>query len=421
MGWLLRIFISLKLLILFIVIFYNSPAVGRTPLLGPSANDISFETVNSIRQLILEHFYPPPASSLSWETTAHTLEEKVRKGELNAVNLGRVLVESLEDPYSMLLSPIEAASLTGQLAGKDIIGIGITILPRDGGFLIGGILRHSPAWAVGIMSGDEIIAIDGESLAGKSMSWVLRKLSGDLGSSIILNIKRGGKISKNIFLARTRLQSSPVEIDRYGDIGIIKLSVFGYGVADEIRKQLSKFQLEGVRYCILDLRNNPGGLFKEAMDTAGLFLPFKSIICHKDSRRESVTYLSRTKQYWSGPLIVLVNGGTASGSELVAAALKDHKRGVIYGTITAGKGSVQKLIPIDNGWYLNLTTANYRSPAGNIIHRVGVTPAIIIEESVAPLGLYRKEVPFVEVSGIKISDEVLGRSLKLMRTIPFLK
>lgn len=394
-----------------------------------SAKGFSSSTLFSIRRLILEKGYPKISDEhllyktceksgiagfcRSWESlfaNANTLGEE---------KIGRSMVEAFGDPYSMLLSPDETKEFTGQLHGK-AVGVGITIFPKNGRFIIGGVFSGSPAWNKGVASGDELISVNGVKLEGESFAHLLHLLSGTPGSVVHLVIVRSA-LRVNLSLTRVDLPFKMVELKQYSDIGVVKINGFGHGTANEVIRGLNTFNSKGIKKCILDLRDNPGGLFTEAMRVTSFFLPQGAVITYKDTREGTKRYIAMEMQIWKDDLAILINGGTASSSELVAAALKDYRRAAILGTISAGKGSVQTLITVGDGWFFDLTTAHYRSPLGKEIRNIGVYPDIVIKGNNVPLGMTRSVNDFFAKNYILLHDEVLGRSLEFMKKIPDLR
>lgn len=394
-----------------------------------SERKFSASSLLYIRQLILENGYPKISDEhLLYKTCKRAgAVDFCRFWESLFANvntfgeekIGRSMVEAFGDPYSMLFSPEESREFTGQLHGK-AVGIGITIFPKNGRFIIGGALPGSPAWSKGVASGDELMSVNGVKLEGEPLANVLRLLSGASGSVVDLEVARGA-LKVNLSLTRIILPYKMVEVKFYNDVGVIKINGFGHGTANEVARGLDIFKSKGIKKCILDLRDNPGGLFTEAVRVAGFFLPKGVVISYKNTREGVARYVATETQIWKYDLAVLVDGGTASGSELVAASLQDYRRAVILGTASAGKGSVQTLIPLADGWFLDLTTAHYRSPLGKEIHNIGVYPDIVIKGNNVPLGMTRSVNDFLAKNYILLHDEVFGRSLEFMKKIPDLR
>lgn len=401
------LFLKRIVFLLFITTFYLYAGTA-------SAREFPVSALFSIRQLILEKGYPQISEKQLLEKTCKRIGVAdlcksweslfANAGTLGEERIGRSIVESFEDPYSILFSPSEAREFTGQLQGK-AVGVGITIFPKNGKFIIGGVLPDSPAWKQGVESGDELISVNGVKLEGEPLANILRLLSGAPGFAVYLEVARGA-LKVNLSLTRIILPYKMVEVKFYNDVGVIKINGFGHGVSNEVRNWLNIFKSQGIKKCILDLRDNPGGLFTEAIRVADFFLPQGVVISYKDTREGTAKYAATGIQIWRDDLAVLVDRGTASGSELVASALKDHRRALVLGTLSAGKGSVQTLIPIGNGWFLDLTTAHYRSPYGKEIHKIGIEPDIVLKEKYFPLGSIRIS---------KDVDEILGRSLEFMK------
>jgi len=288
----------------------------------------------------------------------------------------RGMLESL-DPYSQFLS--EKAKVdqlkietTGEFGG---LGIQISII-GDVPVVISPI-EGTPAYEVGLQAGDKIIRIDGEPTKGKPITEIVNTLRGKPGTRVTITIEREGveePIDYTITRAVIKIKAVPLAT-RLGDIGYIRLARFSKVAGDEVEAALRDLQAQGIKGLILDLRSNPGGLLAEACEVADKFLDEGKLIVSTKGRVED-----QNRRYYSEhppvlapkvPLVVLVDGGSASASEIVAGAIQDHDRGLIVGEQTFGKGSVQTVQTIGNGgrMKLKLTTALYYTPSGRCIHR----------------------------------------------------
>jgi len=291
------------------------------------------------------------------------------------------------DPYSAYLTPERYKELEIGTSGE-FGGVGIEISGESDLLTVITPIEGSPAAKAGIKPGDLIIAIDGKSTQGLSVDEAVKSLRGPKGSTVKITIQsEGDKNPREVVLVRDIIYVKSVDsklID--GRIGYIKLSQFQEKTSEELVKAVealeseNKSQLNGL---ILDLRNNPGGLLTQAVEVADEFIDEGLIVSVKGRvEDQSTEYYATKKDNTPGyPIIILVNKGSASASEVVAEALQDKKRAIILGTKTFGKGSVQSIIKLEDGSGLKLTTAKFYAPSGRSINQVGVIPDVIVEDS----------------------------------------
>ncbi len=288
------------------------------------------------------------------------------------------------DPHSVYLSPDLYRELKVDTEGK-FGGVGLEITVKNGILTVVTPIEGTPAQKAGIREGDRILRVDGISTKELGMNESIRKMRGPRGSKVSLTIVHAGmKEATEVTLIRQtiRIQSVRTEMPEEG-YGYVRVSSFQNGTSEELTKALNglnKKSKAGLKGLILDLRNNPGGLLDEAVTMADLFLK-KGIIVTTQSRSHEVDKREATDdgtepQY---PIVVLVNGGSASAAEIVAGALQDHKRALLLGTQTFGKGSVQTIFDLGEGAALKLTVAKYYTPSGRSIQAKGITPDIIAE------------------------------------------
>ncbi len=334
-------------------------------------------------------------------------EQNLLKGALEG------LVNSLDDPYSYYEDPESLKREREDLIKGEFGGLGIWITIKDGVLTIISPIEDTPAYKAGIKAGDQIVEIDGESTSGITLKEAVNKLRGKKGTKVTLTIRRKG-LSKNLKITIVRdiikVESVKSKI-LYGDIGYLRLTSFNGKTYRDMRKALRKFKNKGVDGIILDLRNNPGGLLAVAVDVAGEFLPNKKIvyIVDRDGKKRAL---------WSGdgdfpdiPLVVLVNEGSASASEIVSGAIKDYKRGLLIGQKTFGKGLVQNVFMLSNGGALHLTIARYLTPSGAYIHKKGIEPDIVVKEEEDEREAHGESAR----SEVSINDRVLIKAIEVIR------
>ncbi|HRZ39435.1 MAG TPA: S41 family peptidase, partial [Candidatus Omnitrophota bacterium] len=270
-------------------------------------------------------------------------------------------------------------------------GLGIEISIKDGLLTVISPIEDTPAWKAGIKAGDRIVKIEDELTRDITLSDAVKKLRGDPGTEINITILREDEFKILDFtIKREVIQIQDVkDVQILTDqVGYIRLTEFRENSAEEFHKALEKLKKEDANSLILDLRNNPGGLLNVAIEITEDFLPQGALIVSTKGRRPSQNEesIARTTNHkvldW--PVVVLINKGSASGSEILAGALKDNKRAVILGTQSFGKGSVQSVIPLPDGSGLRLTTSKYFTPSGVSIHGTGITPDIVVEPIAKP-------------------------------------
>lgn len=292
------------------------------------------------------------------------------------------MVTSL-DPHSGYLTPEAYKELQVETKGE-FGGIGIQIGLKDNVLTVIAPIEDTPAFRAGIKAGDKIIKINNESTRNMPIHDAVSKMRGKKGTSLTLTIFREGmKEPKDYTIIRDIIKIKSVKSKMLQDnIGYLKLTQFQEASAQDMVKALDKLKKDGMNALILDLRNDPGGLLNSAVEVTEHFLPPNKLVVYIKGRKgEKTEYFTEKEKpgYTDIPMVVLVNQGSASASEIVAGALKDWNRAVIVGVQTFGKGSVQSLIPLSDGSGLRLTTAKYYTPKGTSIQNVGITPDIVVK------------------------------------------
>jgi carboxyl-terminal processing protease len=285
------------------------------------------------------------------------------------------LLDQLKDPYSVFLKPDDFRVLTEQTTGA-YTGLGIQIDVRDGWITVIAPLPDTPAERAGVSTGDRIVALDGKSTEGWKQDSAVKMLRGPAGTQADLTIRRVG-ISEALQFKLTRatihIRSVPFSLMLDDRIGYVPLNPVSETSARELREAVDTLRRQGMRALILDLRNNPGGLLDQGVGVADLFLnPGQEIVATRGRAPQSTrTFKDGRAQLWSDlPIVVLVNGGSASAAEIVAGALQDHDRALVIGTATFGKGLVQSLWRFGPDQGLKLTTARWFTPSGRTIQRI---------------------------------------------------
>ena len=286
------------------------------------------------------------------------------------------------DPHSSFMPPEIFTEMQIDTKGE-FGGLGIQIGIKNSMLTIIAPIEDTPADKAGVEAGDKIVKIDGDSTKDISLHDAVSKLRGPKGTSVTITILREGLDDpKDISIIRDIIKLKSVKskvIDE--QIGYVKLTQFQEKTASDLKKALKDLSKKEINSMILDLRNNPGGLLKGAVDVTSQFLPAGKLVVYIKGRSGDKTEFntSNGNNYFDFPMIVLVNGGSASASEIVAGALQDWEKAVILGTQTFGKGSVQTVMPLSDGSAVRLTTARYYTPKGRSIQTTGITPDIEVK------------------------------------------
>ena len=293
------------------------------------------------------------------------------------------LLQSL-DPYSAYMSPEIFNEMQTETSGE-FGGLGIEVSMESGVVKVISPIDDTPASRAGIKAGDYIVKINDVQVQGKSLSEAVDLMRGPVGSGIELTIRRRGEKKALTFnIVREVIQIRSVKADLLEkNIGYLRLTSFNENSGEQIKKEIQKFEKnKNVKSYILDLRNNPGGLLTQAIRISDFFLDNGEIVSTKSRKKsENRKWFAKQGDLTNGKkIIVLINYGSASASEIVAGALKDHKRAILLGENSYGKGSVQSIIPLKNDGAIRLTVAKYYLPSGKSISEVGVSPDIEISE-----------------------------------------
>lgn len=292
----------------------------------------------------------------------------------------RGMLSSL-DPHSSFMPPDAYKDMQVETKGE-FGGLGIQVGIKDKSLTVIAPIEDTPASRAGIKAGDRIVSINKESTKDMSMQDAVSKMRGAPKTSVTIGIMREGwEEPKDFTLIRDIIKMKSVRSRMLeGNIGYVKVTQFQEQTAADLAAALKKLGDEKFNAIILDLRNNPGGLLNSSIDVAGQFLPRGKLVVYTKTRGgEKAEFLTEGDKPYAQPMIVLVNQGSASASEIVAGALKDWNRAVILGTQTFGKGSVQTVIPLSDGAGIRLTTAKYYTPKGTSIQNTGITPDIVLK------------------------------------------
>jgi len=316
------------------------------------------------------------------------VEEKTYEQIVNGALHG--MLQAL-DSHSDFLEPDAFKDIQEETRGT-YGGIGIHVGMRDGMLTVISPIEDTPAFKAGLQAGDRIAEIDGEKTIGMKLDAAVKKMRGQKGTKILLTIRRSDEDDlRQLTIVRDDIEVPSVKgaTIMASGVGYVRVTQFALPTSESLEEALKKLKQQGMNALILDLRNNPGGLLISAIDVSSKFLPKGKLIVTTKGREGVVPKDEKLAQedgaYLDFPMVVLVNAGSASASEIVAGALRDNKRAVIVGATTFGKGSVQSVLPLkagDNKGALRITTARYYTPSGQMIHDKGIDPDIPVYLSV---------------------------------------
>jgi carboxyl-terminal processing protease len=291
------------------------------------------------------------------------------------------------DPHSSYLAPKDAADMREQTRGE-FGGLGIEVTQEEGWIKVVTPMDGTPAYDAGIESGDFITQVNGESLLGLTLTESVEMMKGPVGSEIIITVVREGTDEPfDVSIIRDTIKLTAVRTRVEGKSIVMRISTFNDqtypNLADGLKKSVDELGgIDNVEGFVLDLRNNPGGLLNQAIQVSDAFLNAGEIVSTRGRNpQDGDRYNANTGDLAEGkPVVVLINGGSASASEIVAGALQDHRRAIVVGTRSFGKGSVQTVMPLRSDGAMRLTTARYYTPSGRSIQALGVSPDIVVEQ-----------------------------------------
>ena len=311
--------------------------------------------------------------------------EEVDEKELIEAAIGGML-QSL-DPHSSYLSPDDAAQMRVQTRGE-FGGLGIEVTQEDGFVKVVSPIDGTPADEAGIEAGDFITHVDGESVLGLALDGAVELMRGPVGSEIVITVVREGEEEPfDVTIIRDTIKLTAVRTRTEGNTVVLRVTTFNEQTTPNLvagfEKQVQELGgMENVNGVVLDLRNNPGGLLTQAISVSDAFLESGEIVSTRGRHAEDGERFNATPGdlIEGKPIVVLINGGSASASEIVAGALQDHRRAIVVGTKSFGKGSVQTVMPLRSDGAMRLTTARYYTPSGRSIQALGVSPDIVVEQ-----------------------------------------
>lgn len=324
--------------------------------------------------------------------------ERIRSQYVEEVDEGKLIEAAINgmltslDPHSSYLSPDGFADMRVQTRGE-FGGLGIEVTQEEGFIKVVSPIDGTPAYDAGIQAGDFITHVDGESVLGLTLDDAVDKMRGPVGSEIIVTIAREGADEPfDVSIIRDTIKLTAAKVRMEGDAVVLRVTTFNDQTYDNMADGLSKAVadaggMDKVNGFVLDLRNNPGGLLTQAIAVSDAFLDKGEIVSTRGRNpQDSERFNAELGDLTEGkPIVVLINGGSASASEIVTGALQDHRRAIVVGTKSFGKGSVQTVVPLRGDGAMRLTTARYYTPSGRSIQALGISPDIVVEQPQKPV------------------------------------
>ncbi|MEM6867115.1 MAG: S41 family peptidase [Cyanobacteria bacterium P01_F01_bin.3] len=359
-------------------------ATGVAPGTAQSASASGFQNspkmvLDEAWQLVYQEYVDADFNRVDWLGVRQTLLNGEYTSRDAAYSELRRVLRRLEDPYTRFLNPAQYSALTEQTSGE-VSGVGIRIQGQDDGLVISSILESSPAQKAGIVAGDKILIIDGRSTRNISIENATQLIRGESGTQLSLTLRRQDGSEETLILTREVVSVPTVSFELQRERGIaagyIRLDEFSAHAAEQMLTAIDTLTEQGAEAFVLDLRGNPGGLLQASIDISRMWLPRGSIVRTVDRDGHSDEITANRTAVTDLPMAVLVNGQSASSSEIVTGALRDNDRAVVVGNPTFGKALVQSLHGLSDGSGLAVTVAHYYTPDGTDISTRGITPDI---------------------------------------------
>lgn len=341
------------------------------------------ELIDEVWQVIDQSYVDGTFNQQDWRAVRKEYLSKNYKSKAEVYTAIREMLKKLNDPYTRFMDPEEFKNMRIDTSGE-LTGVGIQLAQDEETkkLVVVSPIEDTPAYKAGILAKDFIVKIDGKSTKGMDVNDAVKLIRGKAGTTVKLTIQRG---TKNIdyLLTRARIEIHPVRYTlkntNTGKIGYIRLNQFSANAGSEMSEAIKKGEKDAVVGYILDLRSNPGGLLYTSVEIARMWIPEGKIVSTVERKGETDLHKANNKALTDKPLVVIVDGGSASASEILSGALKDNKRAQIIGTKTFGKGLVQSVRPLPDGSGLAVTIAKYYTPNGTDINKKGIIPDVKLE------------------------------------------
>ena len=349
-----------------------------------SFKDSPKAVVDEAWQIVNREYVDGTFNRLDWQKTRMELLKRNYSNRQEAHIAIRSILRKLGDPYTRFMDPQQFQSLNNQTSGEmSGVGIKLEANPKTKQLIVAEAIDNSPASKAGIKAGDSIVAIDGKSTQNMTLDGAISLIRGEIGKSITLKIARGGKLPFDIPLTRAQIEVSSVfsELKQEGNlkVGYIRLSEFSSHSAEQMEKAIKDLNRKQVNAYVLDMRGNPGGLLQASVEIARMWMDNGTIVKTVDRKGGNENFSAVQGALTQLPMAVLVDGNSASASEILAGALKDNRRAQIVGAQTFGKALVQSVHSLSDGSGMAVTVAHYYTPNGTDIGHKGVTPDIKVD------------------------------------------
>lgn len=367
--WQRTLFAGLGALVLAVTVFSVGFALGRRvddPITVSGVRGKGLATIEQAYRKITSAAVKPPSED--------ALSRGAVKGMVQALRRA-------QDRYAFFFSPQSYRSFSELTTGR-FSGVGVWLKLKGNALEVVSVLPSSPALAAGLERGDVIVAIDGSPVRNMTTDEAVAEIKGQAGTSVALSVTRDGD-PLSFTIERETINLPNVRSNLVGTIGYVRLFSFGKGAGAEVRSKVESLLDHGAQGIVLDLRDNGGGLFQEGIDVASDFIEDGKIVTYKERAGPSIVYRAEGDAFEDVPLVVLVNEGTASASEIVTGALQDRKRAVVIGVPTYGKGSVQEVVPLPDSSAFKLTVAAYYTPDGTNLSGHPIEPDIVVDDTAA--------------------------------------
>jgi len=341
------------------------------------------ELVDEVWLIIHRQYVDATFNQVDWKAVRNEYLKRSYANQEEAYTAIREMLKQLEDPYTRFMDPEEFKNMqidtSGQLSG---VGIQLAQDEETKKLMVIAPIEDTPAFKAGVLAKDVITKIDGKSTQGMDVNDAVKLIRGQEGTPVTLTIQRGNQ-EKDYQLTRARIEIRPVRYSLQntptGKVGYIRLNQFSANAAEEMRDAIKDLETQRVTGYILDLRSNPGGLLYSSIEIARMWLPEGTIVSTVDRQGETDRQQANNRALTNKPMVVLVDGGSASASEILSGALQDNKRAVLVGTKTFGKGLVQSVRGLRDGSGMAVTIAHYLTPEGRDINKLGITPNVVVE------------------------------------------
>ncbi|MEH2041163.1 carboxyl-terminal processing protease CtpC [Nostoc sp.] len=343
------------------------------------------ELVDEVWQIVQRQYVDGTFNQVDWQAVRKEYLSKSYSNPQDAYKSIREMLKKLEDPYTRFMDPSEFKNMQVDTSGE-LTGIGITISQdeKTKQLVVIAPIEDTPAFKAGVLAKDIILKIDGKDTKGMDTNQAVSLIRGEAGSKVSLTIQRDGK-TKQFDIKRARIEIHPVKFSQKktpgGNLGYIRLNQFSANAGKEMQIAIKDLESKKVAGYILDLRGNPGGLLFSSVDIARMWIDKGKIVSTVERQGEAEKEEANGRALTTKPLVVLVDKGSASASEILSGALQDNKRATLVGTQTFGKGLVQSVRPLEDGSGLAVTIAHYYTPNGTDINHKGISPDVKVELS----------------------------------------